>query len=175
MENNSAGREAPGHIAYLGVGSNIGDRMGNIRRAEDHINSSETSRVTGISKIYETEPYGYVKQDNFLNCSFQIATLLDPVSLMRFLLGIEDKLKRERIIHWGPRTIDLDILFYDDRISLLKEVILPHPRLHERKFVLKPLCDIAPDFIHPIIKKSCIWLLESLGDEESDPVEWSGV
>lgn len=161
------------HTVYLGVGSNLGDRMGNIKAAADFINESGLSRVTRISKIYETEPYGYIDQDMFLNCAFEIQTLLTPRTLVRLLLDIEHKLKRERKIHLGPRTIDLDVLFYDNLITSFEEAVIPHPRLHERRFVLKPLCDIAPYHMHPILNERCYRIEEALDTDEAEPKQWS--
>ena len=159
------------HTVYLGVGSNVGDRMANIKASADLINKTKCSKVKRISKIYETEPYGYKEQDMFLNCVFEIQSLLTPRSLVCFLLDIEQKLKRERTIKWGPRTIDLDVLFYDDLITETEDIIIPHPRLHERLFVLRPLCDIAPYLVHPIFRERCYKIMESLKSDEPDPVE----
>jgi dihydroneopterin aldolase/2-amino-4-hydroxy-6-hydroxymethyldihydropteridine diphosphokinase len=161
------------HTVYLGVGSNMGDRLKNINDAREMINETKTSRVTRASKIYETEPFGYRDQDKFLNCAFEVKTLLTPLTLIRFLLDIEHKLKRERKIHLGPRTIDLDVLFYDNIITSLEEAVIPHPRLHERRFVLTPLCDIAPYQFHPLLNKRCYRILEALQTDEPEPKEWS--
>ena len=162
------------HTAYLGVGSNVGDREGNIRSAVRLIDESELSKVTSQSKLYETEPCGYADQDKFLNCALEVKTLLTPRSLVRLLLSIEKALKRERLIANGPRTIDLDILFYDNLITSFEEAVIPHPRLHERMFVLKPLCDIAPFHIHPILNERCYRIAEKLNRGEGEPEEWKG-
>ncbi len=161
------------HTAYIGVGSNLGNRHKNILEAETLINKSTLSRVTGISSIYETEPFGYVEQDRFLNCVFKVMTLLTPVQFINSLMGIEFKLKRERIIHWGPRTIDLDILFYDNIITSLEEAVIPHPRMHERMFVLIPLCDLAPYYLHPVLNERCYRIAEKLGSEQKAPSVWT--
>ncbi|MCK5153542.1 MAG: 2-amino-4-hydroxy-6-hydroxymethyldihydropteridine diphosphokinase [Spirochaetales bacterium] len=160
------------HTAYIGVGSNIGDRYSNIKNAEFEINSSGNSKVVEVSKIYETEPMGYLDQDYFLNCVFKIFTSHTPVELLKLLLNTEKILKRKRIIHWGPRTIDLDILFFDNFVISSTDLIIPHPRLHERMFVIKPICDLASDFIHPVEKKSCLEIAEKLEKSQSIPVEW---
>ncbi len=162
------------HTSYLGAGSNLGDRSFNIRKGIDFINKSEFSHVTKISKIYETEPFGYEEQDLFLNCVLEIKTLLSPRNLIRFLLGVEKELKRERIIPMGPRTLDLDILFYDDLVTAFEEAVIPHPRLHERMFVMKPLCDIAPYHIHPLLKERCYRIADNLLPDQQEPVEWNG-
>lgn len=141
------------HTAYIGVGSNIGNKEDNIKQAIEKINLSQLTRVTKIANMYVTKPVGYTDQDDFLNTALEVKTLLKPKELINLLLGIEKELKRERIIKWGPRTIDLDILLYDDLITDFEEAIIPHPRMHERNFVLKPLSDIAPYLIHPILNK----------------------
>jgi dihydroneopterin aldolase / 2-amino-4-hydroxy-6-hydroxymethyldihydropteridine diphosphokinase len=148
------------HTAYIAVGSNMGDKQKNINDAIDIINNDSECRVTKVSNMYETKPVGFVEQDDFLNGAFEIRTLFTPHELMDKLFETEKVLKRERVIHWGPRTIDLDIIFYDSLISCDDKVILPHPRMQERLFVLKPLCDIAPYFMHPILKKRVIDLYE---------------
>lgn len=162
------------HTVYLGVGSNLGDKSANIQAAVDKINENELSRVTNKSKMYVTAPYGYLDQDDFLNCAMEVQTLLTPRTFLRFLLSIEKDLKRVRTVHYGPRTIDLDILFYDNVITSFEEAVIPHPRLHERKFVLKPLCDIAPYHMHPILNERCYRILEAYKGDEADPVEWNG-
>lgn len=159
-------------IAYIGIGSNMGDRYKNILAAEKEINNSSSSKVIQISKIYETEPVGYLDQNYFLNCVFKITTILTPVELLKLLLETEKILKRKRIIHWGPRTIDLDILFFNNFVISSTDLIIPHPRLHERMFVLKPLCDLAPELIHPIEKKSCFKISKKLEKNQPIPVEW---
>ena len=154
------------HTAYIGMGSNMGNKLENIMNAIAKINESIYTRVTRISESYETKPVGYTEQDNFVNSSIQVRTLLTPVELIRFLLKVEAELKRERIIKWGPRTIDLDVLLYDDIITSFEEIIIPHPRMHERMFVLKPLKDIAPYVMHPILNKRIIELEEQLSKEQ---------
>jgi len=141
------------HTVYIAVGSNMGDKENNIISAIDIIRNSYGCSVTKVSKLYETKPVGFVDQDDFLNGAFEIKTMLTPVELMNRLLSIEKELKRERTIKWGPRTIDLDIVFYDSLITWDEKIILPHPRMHERLFVLKPLCDIAPYYVHPLLNK----------------------
>lgn len=146
------------HTAYIAIGSNMGDKDKNLNSAIELINSSDLNKVTKVSNFYETKPVGYLDQDEFLNGALEIKTLLSPKKLMKFLLETEEDLKRERIIRWGPRTIDLDILLYDDLITSEEEVIIPHPRMHQRLFVLKPLSDIAPYIMHPILNKRVIEL-----------------
>ena len=160
------------HTAFVGVGSNLGDRYKNILAAENAINNSNNCKVAKLSKIYETEPFGYLDQDKFLNCVFEVNTLLTPLQFINSLLVIEKFLKRERIVHWGPRTIDLDILFFDNIITSFEEAVIPHPRMHERMFVLKPLCDLAPYYVHPVINERCYRIADKLESGQPAPVEW---
>lgn len=160
------------HNAFIGLGSNIGNKKQNLEEAIEFMNI-ETTRVIKLSNFYTTKPVGYTEQDDFLNCAVEIKTLLTPKELIEFLLNIEKELRRERIVRWGPRTIDLDVLLYDDIITSLEEIIIPHPRMHERLFVLKPLSDIAPYMMHPILNKRIIELEEEAikiqsGDEIID-------
>ncbi|MGL5615834.1 MAG: 2-amino-4-hydroxy-6-hydroxymethyldihydropteridine diphosphokinase [Sarcina sp.] len=150
------------HSAYLSFGSNLGDRNKNIEDALNYIDSSKENKVVKVSSIIETEPWGYEEQDNFLNGACEIKTLLTPKELIRFLLEIEGKLKRERVIKWGPRTLDLDVLYYDDLISEDEEIIIPHPRMELREFVLKPLDEIASNKLHPIKKLRTFEMLAAL-------------
>lgn len=140
------------HRAYIALGTNMGDKEHNIKEALEKLNSNEC-RVIKVSNILCTKPVGYTNQDDFLNCAAELKTLLTPEELIEFLMGIEKDLKRERIIKWGPRTIDLDVLLYDDIITSREEIIVPHPRMHERLFVLKPLGELAPYVMHPILNK----------------------
>ncbi|MEG2353485.1 MAG: 2-amino-4-hydroxy-6-hydroxymethyldihydropteridine diphosphokinase [Clostridium sp.] len=141
------------HKAFIAVGANVGDKKRNIQDAFGIISKSGHTKIKNTSKFYETKPVGYTEQDDFINCAIEVETLLTPLELVRFLLGVEKDLKREHIIKWGPRTIDLDVILYDDIISNNPEVIIPHPRMHERMFVLQPLNDIAAYELHPILKK----------------------
>lgn len=150
------------HKAYIAIGSNLGDKEKNIREALEIISNSNHTKINKIAKYYNTEPVGYADQDEFLNTAIEIKTLLNPKNLMKFLLEVEKSLKRERIIRWGPRTLDLDVIFYDDLISSDEEVIIPHPRMEERLFVLNPLCDIAPYKLHPILNKRIIDIRDSI-------------
>ena len=150
------------HKAYIAIGSNLGDKEKNIKEALEIINNSGHSKINKVAKYYNTKPVGYTEQDEFLNTAIEMKTLLSPKNLMKFLLKVEKDLKRERIIKWGPRTLDLDIIFYDDLISSDEEVIIPHPRMEERLFVLEPLCDIAPYKLHPILNKRIIDIRDNI-------------
>lgn len=150
------------HNTYIAFGSNIGDKRENINNAIAYINKSGHTRILKVSNLYETEPVGYKDQDNFINGTLQAKTLLSPKELIFFLLDIEKELKRERTIRFGPRTIDLDVLLYDNIVTSFEEIIIPHPRMHERLFVLEPLCDIAPYVMHPTLNRRICELKEAL-------------
>lgn len=148
--------------AYLGVGSNLGDREKNIRDAIAYLEEDELTRVERVSSLIETEPVGYTEQDDFLNGAIQIATLRSPEELLEYLQEIEQKLKRERVIHWGPRTIDLDILLYNQEVVQQENLCIPHIEMENRMFVLEPLCEIAPYILHPVSGKRVIELKREL-------------
>ena len=136
------------HTIYLALGSNVGDRQANLKEAISQLAPQVT--VTAESAIYETEPWGFEDQDDFLNMVVQGETELKPLELLKHLKQIEANVGRTKTFLNGPREIDLDILFYDDLIFEDQALAIPHPRLHERDFVLVPLADIAPDLVHPI-------------------------
>ena len=137
----------------MGLGSNVGDREANLRRAIELLREHPRIRVEEISPIYETDPVGLEDQPRFLNCAVRIKTDLDPRGLLTALKEIERRVGRRPRGRWGPREIDLDILFYGDLILVEDDLIIPHPRAHERLFVLRPLSDIAPDLIHPALNR----------------------
>lgn len=139
-------------VIFLGLGSNLGERNENIQKAIEHLKYKVT--IEKISSIIETEPYGVVNQPKFLNCVLKGRTLLSPFELLEFVLEIENKMGRKRLFKWGPRNIDIDILFYDDCVIDTEKLKIPHPELHKRLFVLEPLYEIEKDFIHPVLKKS---------------------
>ena len=138
---------------YVGVGSNMGDSRATIEKAIEQIKDSQWIRDVKLSNLIETKPYGYQEQDDFINGVLFFQTLLYPMQLLRFLQKIEKDLDRIREIHWGPRTIDLDILFFGKEISEEPELVLPHPEICKRDFVLKPLCELNPYLIHPVEHK----------------------
>ncbi len=150
------------HKAYIGLGSNIGDKERYLKEAISKISTEKNIKIRKQSSFIITEPWGYLDQEDFLNAAIQIETALEPEELMDLLLKIECELNRERTIKWGPRTIDLDILMYDDVVSSNEKIILPHPRMHEREFVLKSLNEIAPYAMHPLLNKRVFTLLEEL-------------
>lgn len=150
------------HKVYISLGSNIGEKEENIKTAIEKIISNKEIKLSKVSTIIETEPWGYEEQDSFKNAAIEIQTILNPAELMNLLLGIEKDMKRERVIRWGPRIIDLDIILYDDLVTDDEFVTIPHPRMEEREFVLAPLNEIAPNVIHPLSKKRIFGLLEEL-------------
>jgi dihydroneopterin aldolase/2-amino-4-hydroxy-6-hydroxymethyldihydropteridine diphosphokinase len=152
--------------AFIGIGSNLGDKEKNIEDAIRLISESGFTKIVKISSLYKTEPVGYVKQDWFVNAVIKVKTKLSPKELLDSLSEIEKDLGRERVKKWGPRIIDLDILFYDKLILNEEGVTIPHPHLHERNFVLKPFCKIEPEFIHPILNKSILMLYNELQKKE---------
>ncbi|NFI07489.1 2-amino-4-hydroxy-6-hydroxymethyldihydropteridine diphosphokinase [Clostridium botulinum] len=149
------------HTAYVAFGSNIGEKESYIKRALEKI-EERGMKIIKVSPIYETEPYGVLDQDSFLNGVVKIETNLTPEDLIGELLHIEKQLDRVRERRWGPRTIDLDIIFYDDLIINEKDLVIPHKDMENREFVLKPLCDIDENFIHPVLKKSVRELYDEL-------------
>jgi len=149
---------------FLGIGSNLGNREENLKNAvsliEEHIGP-----VRLRSSVYETEPWGFRSENNFLNMAVQAETILSPSGLLGRVLMIESLLGRLREgTEYKSRTIDIDILLYEKRIVRTKVLVVPHPVMHERRFVLVPLCEIAGEMIHPVLKKSIKKLLEECPD-----------
>ncbi len=151
--------------AYLSLGSNLGDRLQFLEEAIKKTGGSEKVSVEKVSPIYETQPVRYEDQGWFLNLVVKIQTSLEPVPLLQFLLSIEDQMGRKREGKWGPRNIDVDILLYDNQILDTDRLTIPHPRMHERRFVLIPLAQIAPGLLHPLLKKNVEELLQSCEDK----------
>jgi len=148
---------------YLSLGSNLGDRMKNLREALKFL--SEEADIVAISSVYETEPFGVVNQPAFLNLACQIKSSLSPEELLRLAQGIERKLGRTTNSHNAPRTIDIDIIAYNEIMLNSPELTIPHPGLKERAFVLVPLVEIAPDLRVPPGDKTVARILEELGEE----------
>ncbi len=150
------------HKAYLSVGSNMGDRNMYLGNAMNALKGSNKVKLNKISPIYETAPYGGVEQQNFLNACLEIDTIMEPLELLRFINKIEADNNRERLIHWGPRTLDMDIILYDDLIMHTEKLCIPHVDMHNRAFVLEPLNDIAPYAYNPVVRKTVAQLLADL-------------
>ena len=150
----------PSVAVYLGLGSNLGDRLANLRQAIDLMSNRVT--VVRHSPVYETEPVGVPDQGRFLNMVVEAQTSLSPDQLMRVFKGIERELGRGNAASDAPRPIDIDILFYDDRIVSTESITLPHPRLAQRAFVLVPLNDLNPQLLHPVNLKTVAEMLTAL-------------
>jgi 2-amino-4-hydroxy-6-hydroxymethyldihydropteridine diphosphokinase len=148
---NSTLRATP-TVAYLSLGSNVGERQAQLRHALDRL--KEVGRILAVSSFYETEPVEFTEQRCFLNCAAAVETDLTPEELMASLLCIEEEMGRRRVQKKGPRIIDLDILFFGGTVVDSPELKIPHPAMHERRFVLEPLAEIAAEAIHPVLKKS---------------------
>jgi len=153
-------------VAYIGVGSNLGDRAFNCKQAIGLLRQKGTT-VSKESSLYETKPWGVRDQPLFLNMAIEIETDLKPFELLRTLKDIEKKMGRDETFLWGPRIIDLDILLYDNNIVDEKGLRIPHPHMQDREFVLRPLCEIAGDVIHPSLLLSIGELLQRLKSTEN--------
>lgn len=140
------------HTVYLALGSNLGDRLANLKQAISSL--TPQLDVKAKSQVYETPPWGFEDQPKFLNQVVKAKTYLDPEPLLKHLKRLEVALGRKESFPNGPRLIDIDLLFYDDLVLNKPSLIIPHPRLHERGFVLLPLMDIAPELVHPVHKKT---------------------
>ena len=145
-------------VTYIGIGSNLGNREENCQKAIALL-IEKNIKITKRSSLYETEPWGVKEQPRFINMALEIETNLEPGILLKTIKEIENSMGRLEGMRWGPRIIDLDILLYDDLILKTHDLEIPHPGIKDREFVLKPLSEIAPDKIHPILKKSIKTLL----------------
>ena len=150
------------HKVYLSLGSNMGDKRENLLEAIKRVGELENTEVVKSSTILETEPFGYIEQDNFLNACLEVKTLLTPQEFLSSILKIELDMGRVREIKWGPRVIDIDILFYDNEIIQEDNLAVPHPWICEREFVLEPLSEIAPNYVHPLERKTIMMLARKL-------------
>lgn len=154
---------------YLALGSNKGDREEYIKRALKHISLDEDIEIKKTASIIETEPEGNINQGKFLNSALKVETFLDPYTLFKRLKNIERFLgRKESGEKWAPREIDIDILLFDDLVIKGKNLRIPHPLMHKRYFVLKPLSEVAPDILHPVYNKSILELLNGLKEDEDN-------
>lgn len=166
FENVSVSMEMGWHKVYIGLGSNMGKKKGYIEEVLTKFQKDDDFRNLSPSALIDTKPYGNVDQDDFVNGVLEAETLLEPFELLERLQKYENEAHRERKEHWGPRTLDLDILFYDDLILDSKDLMIPHPDLFNREFVLKPLCEIAPYLRHPLLHKTVMELYKALMEDD---------
>ncbi|MBL7692736.1 MAG: 2-amino-4-hydroxy-6-hydroxymethyldihydropteridine diphosphokinase [Flavipsychrobacter sp.] len=148
---------------FLGLGTNDGDREELLKAAMGEI-GARCGRLVAVSAVYETAAWGLTDQPDFLNMVVELETPLAPTELLDVLQDIEADLQRVRVVRWGPRTMDLDLLFYGDEVIETERLTVPHPRIAERRFVLVPLVEIAADFVHPVNGKTIVELLEECPD-----------
>jgi len=151
------------HKVYVALGSNMGEKQAYIENALQSIKKNEKIKNVKVSSFIQTAPYGEVKeQDDFLNGVTEFETLYTPEELLEFLHVLEQEANRVREIHWGPRTLDLDIIFYDDLVMDTEQLTIPHADMHNREFVLRPLCELTKYYRHPLLGKTVSELLETL-------------
>ncbi|MBZ5535714.1 MAG: 2-amino-4-hydroxy-6-hydroxymethyldihydropteridine diphosphokinase [Acidobacteriia bacterium] len=155
------------HTAYLGLGSNVEDKRENLRLARVWLQTPAV-RIVRESSIYRTSPVDYLEQDWFFNQVLAVETPLSPEELLAHCLSVEIKIGRERTFDKGPRTIDIDLLFYESNVINRFDLVVPHPHLAERKFVLVPMAELAPDFVHPLLMKPIRTLL---AERANDPAK----
>ena len=154
------------HIAYLSVGSNIGDKLANCKKGLSLLTGDGSALIQAHSCYYKTEPVDYTDQDWFINAAVKIETRLDPQTLLERIQHVQQQIGRKHdAIRFGPRILDIDIIFFDDRVVELPELTIPHPRAHKRRFVLQPICDIDRAVIHPVFNVSVQSLLDRLDDK----------
>lgn len=161
------------NTAYLSLGSNLGDRSNLLKTALETLVSAYPIELVNVSSIYETDPVGYTDQDLFLNMVAQIHTELSPIELLDACSETEIKLGRKREIHWGPRTIDLDILLFNEENMITERLVIPHPRMFERSFVIIPLLEISPKIKLPSTNRSLKEVLDELPDKKGVRI-WKG-
>jgi 2-amino-4-hydroxy-6-hydroxymethyldihydropteridine diphosphokinase len=150
---------------YLSLGSNVGDRKKTILTAVELLANTPTFENIHISNFYITEPYGLSRQRDFVNCVLKLESSVSARELLNRIQEIELRLGRTRTVRWGERTIDIDILFFGDKIIQEPDLVIPHPGIQKRSFVLKPLCELCPDLIHPLLGRTIKSLWETISDE----------
>ena len=155
-----------GHIAYIGIGSNIGDKLNNCKKAISEILRVDHHKLLAKSSLFKTQPVGYTSQDWFVNGVIKIETDLEAFELLHTLKTIESKMGRSESFRWGPRTIDLDILFFDTIEIQTEDLQIPHPLIQNRRFVLVPLVEIDRNLTHPVLKKTIQELLTNLREDQ---------
>ena len=160
------------HQVFVSVGSNLGDKIENCQKGIKGLLADGRSILVGSSSFYRTSPVDYKDQDWFVNRVVKIETALNPFDLLDKIQGIEKAMGRKTgTIRFGPRVLDLDIIFYDDQVVQTDTLEIPHPRMHKRRFVLKPICDIEPSMMHPLLGRDMQSLLSDLQDLEQRVME----
>ncbi len=155
--------------AYIAVGANLGDKIGNCRKGIELLNARADTRLVGISRTYRTAPVDFLDQGWFINLAVKIETRLDPFELLTVLQDIQRRVGQgPKAVRFGPRLLDLDIIFYDREIINTPQLVLPHPRMHQRRFVLQPLCDMDPGLVHPVLGEGMQVLLDKLNPREQE-------
>jgi 2-amino-4-hydroxy-6-hydroxymethyldihydropteridine diphosphokinase len=149
-------------LAFIAIGSNLGDRAANVRKAAQLTCDGAKASLVSMSSLYETDPWGITEQGAFVNAVMSVETSLAPSALLAHLKSIESVMGRKKVLRWGPRVIDLDIIFYGDLVMDKNGLTIPHPRAHERAFVMVPLAEIAPDLKHPVVGRSAADIAKSL-------------
>jgi 2-amino-4-hydroxy-6-hydroxymethyldihydropteridine diphosphokinase len=159
------------HSVIISVGSNMGDKRANCQQGIDRLLSAGCVLVN-VSRFYRTSPVDYLDQDWFVNAAVKVETPLAPLDLLAALQAIQKQAGRTKSgIRFGPRVLDLDIIFYDQLVMKTAELEIPHPRMHKRRFVLRPICDIDPEIVHPLLNIPLKSLLKQLGDNEQEVFE----
>ena len=157
------------HSAIISVGSNLGDKQANCQQGIDLLLASGNASLVKASRFYRTSPVDFLDQDWFVNAAVNVETPLEPIELLATLQTIQQQAGRTKGgIRFGPRVLDMDIIFYDQLVLKTPTLEIPHPRMHKRRFVLQPICDIDPDIVHPLLNMPVKSLLKQLGDNEQE-------
>lgn len=159
------------HAAFISIGSNMGDRVANCLKGIRLLNDQYHTSVLNRSPFYQTEPVDYLEQDWFINGVVQVETQLEPIPLLRFIKEIEQQVGRTSVaVRFGPRVLDMDILLYDSQVLDHPDLVIPHPRMHKRCFVLKPLCDIDPNIVHPVLNLTVKNLIDRIDNDGQEVI-----